>query len=52
MPEIVRNLAVERFLQRLGIKIWLGKIRLAFCGEICDNIATSEKGLKKIISED
>ena len=52
MPEIVRNLAVARLLWRLGILIWLGRIRLVFCGEMCNNIATSEKGLKKIISED
>lgn len=52
MPEIVRNLTVAGFLLRLGMLMWLGRIGLAFCGGMCDNIATSEKGLKKIISED
>ena len=52
MPKIVEILTVARFLWRLGIKIWLGRIRLVFCGGMCNNIATSEKDLKKILSED
>lgn len=38
MPEIMRNLAIAGFLQRLGILIWLGKIRIVFCKGICNNI--------------
>lgn len=47
MPEIMRNLTVAEFLWCLGALVWLGKFRLVFFGEMCDNIATSEKGLKK-----
>ena len=52
MPEILRNLTIAEILWHLGILIWLGRFRLAFCKGICNNIATSEKGLKKILSED
>ena len=40
MPEILRNLAIAGFLQRLGALIWLGEFKLVFCKGICYNIFT------------
>ena len=47
MPEIVRNLTVAEFLQRLGIKIWLDKLGLVFRRGICNN-----KREIKVVAED
>jgi len=37
MPEIMRNLAIERLLQRLGMLIWVGDFSLAFDNKMCNN---------------
>lgn len=38
MPEILRNLTIAEILWHLGILIWLGRFRLAFCKGICNNM--------------
>ena len=43
MPEIVRNLAIAGFLQRLGILIWLGKFGLVFREGVCYNVILLRK---------
>jgi len=37
MPEILRNLAIARFLLRLGMLIWLDEFRLDLINKLCNN---------------